>query len=473
MRLILIVFAFLFSLNLIHAQFFEVEKIKDAGDDDKRLNLIILSEGYQANEFEKFKVDAESIVSDMFSQSPFLEYTNYFNVHIIKVPSNESGADHPGTGTDVTEPHNIPVTSVDTYFNATFDAFGYHRFLYYGIDYPDAAVAEAKINAVLASNFPTYDQALLLVNSSEYGGTGGEFPISSTGPWANELAIHELGHSMFQLKDEYIVPDVFYAEAINMTQENNTSQVKWKNWIDKNGIDVYQYGTTGVSATWYRPHQRCKMRYLGDPFCSVCKEGMVEKIHDLISPIASYTPNNSAVNGPDFPLGFEVDLIKPEPNTLINTWTLNGNNFNNNVDVVSILESDVVVGSNTLTVSIEDDTNFLDIDNHSMGSHVYTIEWIINYSTLGIENIDSKTNKYNMSLYPNPANDILNLKFESEIPKNLSVQIISMDGKSVKSIEINRFGNTQMNISNLSTGIYLTNFYSGNTLISSKRLVKN
>jgi hypothetical protein len=459
-------------MNLTHAQAFDVEKIKDAGDDDKRLNLVILSEGYQDSEFLKFKADAESFVNDMFGQSPFLEYKAYFNVHIVYVPSNESGADHPGTATDTSEPASA-IIDVDTYFNATFDAFGYHRFLYYGIDYADAVEADLKINAVLFANFPTYDQAIILVNSPEYGGTGGEFPMSSTHSSANEIAIHELGHSLFNLKDEYLLPDSFYAEAINMTQENNTSLVKWKNWIDENGINVYQYGTSGVPATWYRPHQRCKMRYLTDPFCSVCKEGMVEKIHDLISPIASYTPNNNTIDDPDFPLAFEIDLIKPEPNTLISNWTLNGNNFNTNVDNVSVLESDLIIGANALTVIIEDDSNFLDIDNHNIGSHVNTVEWTINFGTLGIENIDSTTNKYDISLYPNPANDILNLKFESQIDKSLSVQIISMDGKAVKAVSVDGIGETQIDISDLSTGIYITNFYSGNTLISSKRLVKN
>ena len=196
MKQVLILFTFLFGLNLIHAQIFSVEKIKDAGANDKRLNLVILSEGYQAIEFTKFKDDAESLVTNMFSQSPFLEYSDYFNVHIIKVPSNESGADHPGTA--IGESGITPVFK-DTYFNATFDAFNIHRFLYYGIDYADAAATDLKINSVLAANFPTYDQVLILVNSTEYGGTGGEFPISSTGLWANELAIHELGHSMFNL----------------------------------------------------------------------------------------------------------------------------------------------------------------------------------------------------------------------------------------------------------------------------------
>ncbi|GGZ79354.1 M64 family metallopeptidase [Algibacter mikhailovii] len=469
----LILLIFLIGANWIHAQVFDTEKIKDSGDNDKRLNLVILSEGYQASEFDKFKTDAESIVNAMFSQSPFLEYSNYFNVHIIKVPSNESGADHPGTAVDVTEPHNIPVSSADTYFNATYDAFGYHRFLYYGIDYNDAIEADLKINAVLAANFPTYDQALIVVNSAEYGGTGGEFPIVSNGPDANELAIHELGHSMFNLKDEYVLPDAYYGEAINMTQENNISLVKWKNWINTNGINVYQHGTTGVPAAWYRPHQNCKMRYLGVPFCSVCKEGMVEKIHDLISPVESFSPNNKKVNNPSFPVNFVLNLIKPQPNTLTNTWTLNGNYINDNVDAISIVASDLEIGENVLIAVIEDDSNLVDVDNHNLSSHIYTVQWTINYSTLGIENIKGKTNEYRISLYPIPAKHVLNVKIESANYQKLSIKITSMDGKVVSSIPINSPTSTQIDISHLSTGIYVANFYSGTSLISSERLVKN
>ena len=48
-----------------------------------------------------------------------------------------------------------------------------------------------------------------------------------------------------------------------------------------------------------------------------------------------------------------------------------------------------------------------------------------------------------------------------------------MDGKVVKTVSIYGHIDTQIDISNLTTGVYLTNFYSGNTLISSKRLVKN
>src|SRR5690606_15970478 len=122
-----------FSLQCIHAQVFEVETIKMSGENDKRINLIILSEGYQAYELTQFRTDAINFTNAMFNESPFKEYTNYFNVHIIKVPSNENGADHPGTATDVTEPAS-PLQMVDTYFNATYDSFGNHRRLYYEMD---------------------------------------------------------------------------------------------------------------------------------------------------------------------------------------------------------------------------------------------------------------------------------------------------------------------------------------------------
>src|SRR5690606_39421629 len=95
----------------IHTRVCEVETIKMSGEDDKRINLIILSEGYQAYELTQFRIDAINFTNAMFNESPFKEYANYFNVHIIKVPSNQSGADHPGTASDVTEPAS-PIRNV-------------------------------------------------------------------------------------------------------------------------------------------------------------------------------------------------------------------------------------------------------------------------------------------------------------------------------------------------------------------------
>ncbi len=460
-----------FSFYVVSAQVFEVEAIKISGSKEKRINLVILSEGYKAIEFPNFITDATNFTTYMFSQSPFLEYANYFNVYAIKIPSNESGADHPKTALDEGS-YSVPLNTVDTYLNATYDAFGTHRLLYYGIDGTTAASSAIKINTVLATNFPLYDQALILVNSSYYGGTGGEFPMASNGSSASEIIIHELGHSFANLKDEYYPGDVLAAEAINMTQETNPTLVKWKNWINSNGIGIYPYATSGIAATWNRPHQNCKMRYLGVPFCSVCKEGIVEKIHSIISPIDSYTPISNSITSPTFPLDFQLNLIHPNPNTLGNTWTLNSTTFATNVDAVSILETDLNSGINNLTAVIIDTTPLLRVDNHET-IHAYTVSWTIDNSALGVQDISSEINQITISVYPNPSNDIINVKVDSTLGTDLIVDIVSIDGKHVKSVKLSSTTISQIDLSTLSQGIYIAKFYSNMVLIASKKLVKN
>lgn len=461
-----------FCLQFTNAQIFEVETIKNFENDEKRINLVILSEGYQASELAQFRTDAINFTNKMFTQSPFKEYTNYFNVHIVKVPSNESGADHPGTATDVTEPAS-PILDVDTYFNATYDSFGNHRRLYYELDGFSANNTQAKIMNVLAANFPMYDQALILVNSLEYGGSGGLFPMIYKGDWGTEVFMHELGHSLFNLKDEYYPGDILAAEAINMTQENNPNDVRWKNWVGNNGVDIYPYTcVTGDCTDWYKPHKNCIMESIDKPFCSVCKEGMVEKIHSLVSPIDSYIPVSNTINNPTFPLGFQVDLIHPIPNTLESTWTLNAVEFAVNVDEISLLETDFNIGTNTLTMAVTDATTLLKIDNHD-SFHVYTIIWTIDNSSLGINNITSEINDFNISLYPNPSNTFITIKAENTLNSDLKVDIISLDGKKVKTILISTYEPQDIDISYLSQGLYMVNFFSNNMHIASKKLVKN
>ncbi|WP_179315551.1 T9SS type A sorting domain-containing protein [Winogradskyella undariae] len=461
MKKILLLLLISYSFQFAFSQTFDVVVIKNSGDIDKRINLVILSDGYTASELPQFEIDAANFMNDMFSQEPFASYENYFNVYIIKVPSNESGATHPGTASD--EPSTVvPTITVDNYFGTAYDSYNVHRLLYT----PNTSL----ISTVLANNFPLYDQALILVNSPYYGGSGGPYPIASTGEDASEIAIHELGHSFVNLKDEYYPGDLQAAEAINMTQETDPALVKWKNWIGTNNIDIYSYATTGTAATWNRPHQTCKMRYLGYDFCSVCKEGIIEKVHDLISPIDSYTPTEITINEPNFPLNFEINTIQTLPtDTLANTWSLNGNNIVTNEDTVSIEETDLTTGTNTLTVVVHDDTSLINIDNHET-IHVATVTWTIDNS-LGIEDIAA--NDFSLTMYPNPTNNILNIKLDNVLNKTVFVEIVSLDGKIIKSAQVYNNQSTTLNISELSNGLYITNFYTNSTLIASKKLIKN
>lgn len=463
MKTILSLLLTLTFTSTLFAQTFPVETIMDNGDSDNRINIVILSDGYQETELDQFIIDANNFANSMFSQSPFLEYANYFNVYAIKVPSAESGADHLGTASDEPTSNPVPVSNVDTYFNSGFDYYNIHRLL--------VTTEYATVNTVMANNFPNYDEILVLVNSPYYGGSGGIFSTSSTGPSANEISIHEIGHSFGLLRDEYYAGDSFAQEATNMTQDNNHATVKWKNWINTDGVGTYVYGSSGQSATWYRPHQNCKMRALGSPFCAVCKEGFIERIHSLVSPIDAYTPNSNTVDNPEFPANFQLNLIQPDPNTLETTWSLNANEFATNVDAVTIEESDLDNGTNFLMVSVHDNSPLLRVDNHNT-IHIYTVSWTIN-ATLSIPEFISEANEFNISMFPNPSKNTVTFKFDSTINKTMSLELVSLDGKVIKRLEFNNTQTPQININKLSDGIYLAKFYVDNTVIATKKLIKN
>jgi hypothetical protein len=281
-----------------------------------------------------------------------------------------------------------------------------------------------------------------------------------------------MGHSLIDLKDEYYPGDILAEEGINMTQETDPNLVKWSNWMNSNGIGIYAYCSTGSCATWYRPHQSCKMRYLGYAFCSVCKEGIIEKIHDLVSPIDSYIPNSNTLEDPSFPIEFSVSIVQPIPNTLENTWTLNATEVATDVDNLSVLEASLNQGSNNLTVVVTDNTPFLRVDNHET-IHAYTINWSINMSTLGIEEISSEENNLSISMFPNPSQDLLNFSFKNTLGSSLSIEIVSLDGKKIMTTILSNNERSTIDISSFSSGIYLVNFYSNNVLIANKKLVKN
>lgn len=78
---------------------------------------------------------------------------------------------------------------------------------------------------------------------------------------------------------------------------------------------------------------------------------------------------------------------------------------------------------------------------------------------------DFETNNLKFSMYPNPANSILNIELASEI-KN--VEIYSLQGQKVLSAT-----EKQINISGLSSGIYMVKVVDENGAVATQKLVKN
>lgn len=437
------------------AQLFDLIPLVENGPKDKRINLVILGDGYTASEQSAFMEDATFVSDYILNKQPYSNYKNYFNVYALKVISPQSGVKHPATATDVTEPV-IPVSNPTNYFNTSYDTSGTHRCIYGNT---------TKVTQTLAANIPEFDMALILGNDTEYGGCGGTYAFLSRNEQAPDVAYHELGHSFGKLADEYWFSGS--GESPNKTKTSDPETVRWKNWLNTGSVGIYQFTE---NTAWYRPHQNCEMRYLNRQFCNVCKETLVEKIHTVKNPIDSFTPTNTSTINTNSNVDLSVNLILPIPNTLKSEWKVNGTTIQSDISNITIQPSQLNVGNNTVLFSVYDNTTMVRTNNHST-IHLSTISWRINKTQLGVSDI--KSNEYDFVLYPNPAKDYFVLESKSIFNEKIKVEILDASGKLIKKQNIEPNQKDKIDISRLNSQTYIINAYKDGQLILSQKMIKN
>lgn len=440
---------FLLLVSNLSAQVFPTEMIKESGPLENRVNFLIMGDGYTSTEQGKFKLDAQDVMDELFLESPFLEYKAFFNTAIVKVPSVESGTDHPATATDQSEPV-FPVATRNTYFQSTFDGYSIHRLV--------ISNESSKVYSVAATNFPSYDQILLIVNSPNYGGSGGPFSTFTDHAESAQIAIHELGHSFGDLKDEYWAGSSFASEGANMTQQSDPSLVVWKNWVGINDIGVYSYGT-GSASSWYRPHESCKMRFLNQPFCSVCKETFIDKIYQLVSPIDAYEPSDLNQEFTGSPIIFSLDLVYPNPNTIQVSWDLDDNVLAGNVTTMGY--SGFPSGTSTMTATVVDKPTMSKLDS---SGYVFTVSWEIENATATVA---VNQDKLFYKIYPNPTLDKLYVVLGGDFPeKETVVELVNASGKVVLSEkkQLSQKSVMEINIASFPSGNYFVKIKRGHLM---------
>jgi hypothetical protein len=346
-------------------QIFPVRDISVTGPNDKRINIVFLSEGYTAGEMGKFATDIDVALLGLFATAPYKQYRSYFNVYAVEVPSNESGTDHPGTASD--EPGGFEVLNRDTYFNSSFDVGGIHRLLV-----PEAT----PVFDVLENNFPSWDIAFVVVNQFWYGGSGGAFATLSTYSSSAEIGIHELGHAFAQLADEYETGGGGSGyEAPNATSQTNRDSIRWTDWIDLStpiptpetgayaGVVGLFEGAVYTPTGWYRPKLFCKMRTLGVAFCEVCAEQSVKSMYNLLRLIdEAWPPTPGYMLHQDTTVNFWIHSPKPDPNTMSTTWYVDGLIWGS-ADTLPLDGSALDTGSHLLHVEVADTTHLVRDDS--------------------------------------------------------------------------------------------------------------
>ncbi|HYC48723.1 MAG TPA: M64 family metallopeptidase [Burkholderiales bacterium] len=181
-----------------------------------KAKLAILGDGYRETEYLKFVADARRAVEYLFSVEPFARRASDFNVVSVFTASGDSG---------ITDPYLE--RRRDTLFRCRYGEGTAERTLFAG---DNTTLREA------ASLVP-YDFLLVLANARRYGGSayfGGPAVVAIDSAGARYLVLHELGHAIAGLAEEYYIPDgdgPVYGGNVEPWQPNVTlglSSGKWR-----------------------------------------------------------------------------------------------------------------------------------------------------------------------------------------------------------------------------------------------------
>lgn len=268
---------------------YDFSYILQSGDNASCVDIAIIPEGYTVSELDKFHKDCERTVEALFSHEPFTSMKDKFNVIAVDCPSPSSGATIPRRG----QWYDLPCGS-------HYDTFYTDRYL--------MTSRMWKVYDIL--DCVPFDQIIILVNTSLYGGGGiynqiNVFPADH--PTFKPLLVHEFGHGYGGLADEYFYDDQYvtsYPSDTEPWEPNITTLVDF----DKKWADLVAPGTTmptpakkvsyqdlldpqiskpltqqvGVfegggyqSKGVFRPCQECRMKVLEvEDFCPVCTRAL-------------------------------------------------------------------------------------------------------------------------------------------------------------------------------------------------------
>jgi len=195
--------------------------IQKNGDPPTKVDLLIMGDGYTAAERAKFEKDARRFTDILFSRSPFREHRQQFNVWGVCPAAPESGISRPSTGIHRRNP-----------LGTTYDTFDTERYI---------LTTENRALRDYASYAP-YEFIEILVNDRTYGG-GGIFNLYATvavdNQWSPYVFVHEFGHHIAGLADEYFTSDVAYLPPTkkiepwepNVTALLDPTNLKWRDLV--------------------------------------------------------------------------------------------------------------------------------------------------------------------------------------------------------------------------------------------------
>lgn len=261
---------------------YNVKKIHTGGAPEKSLDILFIPDGYSLNDQKMMDQDMKRFAQYILKCAPFKDFKKEINISSIEGFSEESGITDPNAG-----------ITKNTLLNCSFNVIDLDRYL--------MCLNVFKMHDI-AEDAP-YDIIVIICNTKKYGG-GGIYnfycTVNNKGLQSNYVIVHELGHLLAGLGDEYYTSDVsvrdYYPEGVEPVEPNLTTLVDFESkWISMMDIEtpiptpdtkqyndvlgVYQGGGY-VAKGVFRPWRNCTMKDgVYDNFCPVCRKTIIEKIN--------------------------------------------------------------------------------------------------------------------------------------------------------------------------------------------------
>jgi hypothetical protein len=332
-------------------------------------DLVIVGDGFLDVDQAKFEQAAKETAEFLFDYdnkilNPYKPLVNVWTIESISttrnIPDNSSG------------------TSL---FGSYFNCAGIERLL---------CVDFSKTMQFVSQHVPQYDQILVLVNSTRYGGAGGSMSTASLHSLSKDVVIHELGHSVANLADEYLqndgqAQDTFEPFEPNVTINQDPRNVKWNYWYKDSqnipGVDKFVFepmdigyfegGKYHARGIW-RPTEFSFMRDLGQPMGAVNAEAMAVSIWRYSDNTNLALPQQRIISRSEKPVVFYIQPLL-EANNLQIQWWINNEPVAGNGNELFLVLSQIDESIQSVRVQMLDTTGL--IRRHSSDSKT-EYEWV-------------------------------------------------------------------------------------------------